>query len=216
MTEQRTDQAPPARAPANGRGRRAVLAVVVVAGAIVFAFAWALPNVVGSAFVQVRAVVTARTATTGPTVVIGGNPEVRASAVDVSVEVENHYPLNVVLGTGATAFQAAAYRRDDSGKLVQVWQTAAGDATIEEGSDSPVGGGPADAAVVVPPGLTRHSIGGASAQFGLVDATGASLAPGIYYVRVWAYGIGSPLVPLGLGAATDPLGPPSDLPAPPI
>jgi hypothetical protein len=210
---------PPARArrtPPFGAGRRrSILAVVVVAGLVAFTAAWAVPNMAGSAFVQVRAVVTAKTATVGPIVVIGGKPAVQASAVDVAVEINNGYPLGVVLGTGATAFQAAAYRRDDAGKLIRVWRIGAGDATVEEGSDSPVGGGPADAAVVVPPGLTRRSITDGSTPFSFVDATGTALPPGFYYLRVWAYGIGSPLVPLALGGGTDPLGPPADLPASP-
>lgn len=199
----------------GGRRGRAVLAIAVVAGLAVFTAVWALPNMAGASFVQVRAVVTAKGVGAGPTVVIGGNPAVQSTAVDVSVEIDNRYPLGVVLGTGAVAFKAAAYRRDDTGSLVRVWQLGVGDANVEEGSDSPVGGGPADAAVVVPSGLTRHPLTAGATPFSLVDATGTALSTGVYYLRVWAYGIGSPLVPLAVGGATDPLGPPTVLPAPP-
>jgi hypothetical protein len=197
-----------------GRGRT-ILALGLVAGVVAFTAVWALPNMAGSSFVQVRAVVTARAAAAGPTIVIGGSAAVQASAVDVSVEVDNHYPLGVVLGTGPTAFRAAAYQRDGSGKLVLAWQVGAGDATVEEGSDSPVGGGPGDGAIVVPSGVTRHVITQGSKPFSLVSAGGVALASGVYYLKVWAYGIGSPLVPMALGGGADPLGPPMDLPAPP-
>jgi hypothetical protein len=215
MTEPSTGQSTLVRTPGAGRVRRAILAVVIVAGVIVFTVAWALPNVAGSTFVQVRAVVTARAASSGPTVVIGGDPALQAGGVDISVEVDNHYPLAVVLGTSPTAFRAAAYLRDDTGKLTLAWQTGVGDATVEEGSDSPAGGGPADGAVVVPSGVTRHVITDGSQPFRLVDARGVALSPGVYYLKVWAYGIGSPLVPMALSGGTDPLGPPADLPAPP-
>ena len=215
MTESSTGLAPAARTPGAGRVRRAILALVIVAGVAVFTVAWALPNVAGSTFVQVRAVVTARAAASGPTIVIGGDPAVQASGVDISVEVDNHYPLSVVLGTSPVAFRAAAYLRDDAGKLTLAWQTGVGDATAEEGSDSPVGGGPTDGAVVVPSGVTRHVITDGSQPFRLVDARGAPMSSGVYYLKVWAYGIGSPLVPMALSGSTDPLGPPADLPPPP-
>lgn len=201
--------------PFGAGRRRTLLTLVLVAGMVAFTAAWIVPNVAGAAFVQVRAVVTARPAASGPTIVIGGGSAISATALDISVEIENHYPLGVVLGTGPAAYQAAAYRRDDSGKLIRVWQIGSGDAVVEEGSDSPVGGGPSDAAVVVPPGRSNHAITAAATPFRLVDVTGASLTSGVYYLRVWAYGIGSPLVPLALSGGMDPLGPPTDLPAPP-
>jgi hypothetical protein len=215
MTEPSTGLAPAARTPGARRFRRPILALIIVAGVVAFTVVWALPNVAGSTFVQVRAVVTARAAGSGPTVVIAGDPAVQASGVDISVEVDNRYPLSVVLGTSPTAFRAAAYLRDDTGKLTLAWQTGVGDPTAEEGSDSPVGGGPTDGAVVVPTGVTRHVITDGSQSFSLVDATGAPMSAGVYYLKVWAYGIGSPLVPMALSGGTDPLGPPADLPPPP-
>ncbi len=79
MTEPSTGLAPATRTPGAGRARRAILAIVIVVGVVAFTVAWALPNVAGSAFVQVRAVVTAEAATSGPTVVIGGDRAVQAS-----------------------------------------------------------------------------------------------------------------------------------------
>lgn len=198
----------------RSRVGRAALALAV--GGVMFAFTafWALPNMAGPAFVQVRAVVAARARAAGPTVAIGGAAAVQAGAIDVSVEVDNRYPLSVVVGSGRTAFQAAAYRRDSSGHLARVWQTSVNDPALEEGSDSPIGGGSAGGAAVVPSGASRHNLTGSTAGFSLIDATGAPLTPGVYYLRVWAYGIASPLVPIALDGGVDPLGPPTDLPQP--
>jgi hypothetical protein len=181
---------------------------------VAFTAAWALPNMAGPAFVQVRAVIAARAAPGGPTVTIGGGAAVQANAIDVSVETNNHYPLPVVVGTGRNAYQAAAYRRDVNGHLTRVWQVAANDPALEEGSDSPVGGPSGNTAAVVPSGVSRHQITGPATSFGLTDASGVPLPAGVYYLRVWAYGIGSPLVPVALDNAVDPLGPPTDVPAP--
>ena len=199
-----------------GRWRAGRIALALAVGAAVSSFTavWALPNVAGASFIQVRAVVAATTAASGPSVEIGGAAAVQASAIDVSVEVDNRYPLSVVVVSGPIAYQAAAYRRDSNGHLTPVWQMGAGDPALEEGSDSPVGGATNDGAAVVPSGLTRHVMTDASTSFRLTDATGAPLPQGVYYLRVWAYGIGSPLVALALDNGVDPLGPPADLPQP--
>jgi hypothetical protein len=168
----------------------------------------------GSAFVQVRAIVAARASSSGPTVQIGGAGAVRANAIDVSVETDNRYPLPVVVGSSRTAFQAAAYRRDSNGHLTRVWQLGVNDPTLEEGSDSPVGGPGNDVAATVPSGVSRHVISTGSTSFSLTNPGGAPLPPGVYYLRAWAYGIGSPLVAVALDNGVDPLGPPSDLPSP--
>jgi hypothetical protein len=177
-------------------------------------FVWALPNMAGPAFVQVSALVAPRSTATGPTVVVADRAPVEASALDIGVEVVNHYPISVVLGTGRTAFQAAIYRRDAGGQLVRVWQANVDDPALEEGSDSPVGGGAAGGAAVIPSGTSRHDLTATATAFNLTDATGAPLPAGVYYLRVWAYGIGSQLVPMAIDGGTDPLGPPTDVAAP--
>jgi hypothetical protein len=182
------------------------MAILVAA----FVLVWALPNVAGPEFVEVRALVAPRASDTGPTIVIGGLAPSRAAALDVGVEVVNHYPLQVVVGTDGAAFQAVVYRRDGAGKLVRVWQTSTDDPVLEEGSDSPVGGGTSAGAAQVPTGTSRHDLTGSTAGFSLIDATGNPLAAGVYYLRVWAYGIASPLVPMALNGGVDPLGPPSN------
>jgi len=190
----------------------------VTASAVVLAVAWALPNVAGPAFVRVRAVaVASATANSGDgtAVAIGSAPAVRATSVNVTVELENRYPLAVVLGADPIAFKAAIYSHDTAGRWILTWQTGTGDATVEEGSDSPIGGGSASGAAAVPSGLSRHSIASGPAAFPLVDARGLSIGPGVYYLRVWGYGIGSPLLVLNVGGATDPWGPPHDLPPAP-
>jgi hypothetical protein len=163
---------------------------------LAFTAVWAIPNVAGAAFVEVRAIVVAHPAAGGHSVTIGNDAPVNADSLSVSVEVTNRYPLTVVLSAGQTAFQATGYRRDASGKLVQVWRAVADDPALEEGSDSPVGGGQ-DAAAVAP-GSTRHVVADGSNAFRLADAFGSPLPAGLYYVRVWAYGIASPLVPIYL------------------
>jgi len=202
---------PPAK---HHRGLRLVVAIVVALAIAAFVATWALPNMAGPLFVQVSVLVAPRPGVTGPTVIIADRAPVQATALDIGVEVVNHYPLGVVLGTGRTAFQAAIYRRDATGQLVRVWQTSANDPLLEEGSDSPVGGGSSGGAAVVPSGTTRHDLTSSTAWFNLVGGPGAPLEAGVYYLRVWAYGIGSQLVPISLDGGTDPLGTPADLPAP--
>jgi hypothetical protein len=202
------------RAVASGRGlhRRNVL---IAAGAVLvaaFVAVWALPNMAGPAFVSVSALVATRDSATGPTITIGGLPPARASALDVGVEVVNAYPLDVVVGVDGAAFQAVIYRREADGRLTRVWQASLDDPVLEEGSDSPVGGGSASAAAVVPSGSTRHDLSGHTTSFSLLDSAGRPLASGVYYLRVWGYGIASSLVPMALDGGVDPLGPPSDLP----
>jgi hypothetical protein len=197
--------------------RRAVrLSVVLLGGMAIAAFVvvWALPNVAGPYFVDVSALVAPRTAANAPTVIVADRAPIQATALDVGVEVVNHYPLSVVLGTGRTAFQAAVYRRNATGRLVRVWQATVDDPLLEEGSDSPVGGGSAGGAAVVPAGTSSHDLTSSTAGFSLVAASGAPLETGVYYLRVWAYGIASQLVPLSLDGGTDPLGTPTDVPAP--
>jgi hypothetical protein len=175
---------------------------------------WALPNVAGPAFVRVRAVASPRISTSGPIVAIGAAPAVRAGSVAISVELDNLYPLSVVLGAGPHPFQTAVYRHDATGHLIRVWQLGTGDPNIEEGSDSPVGGGPAGAAVVVPSGISRHVITDRTNELSLAGLAEPGSGIGVYYIRVWAYGIGSPLLPMALDGAVDPLGAPSELPPP--
>ena len=190
----------------------AAAAVAILAIAVPL---WALPNIAGPAFVRVRAVVSPTIAANGTEVAVGANPTVRASTLGIAVELDNSYPLPVVLGADPHPFQTAVYRRDETGHLTRVWQIAAGDPTIEEGSDSPVGGGPSGAAAVVPAGISRHDITDGTNELTLSGLSGSGSDVGVYYVRVWAYGIGSPLVPFALDGAVDPLGPPSELPSAP-
>jgi len=205
----------PDRRAARGPGRLLVGALI---GALLIAFVagWALPNIAGPAFVQVRAIATARTGSgDGATVAIAGQTTVHSGALNVTVELTNLYPLAVVLGASPTAFKAAVYRHDGTGQWTPVWHQGAADPVVEEGSDSPVGGGSAGGAASVPSGITRHPIANGSTAFPLVDARGLSISPGVYYLRVWGYGIGSPLVALAIGGATDAGTMPADLPSEP-
>ena len=204
----------PAAKPGRRRAVRLSVAIVAALAIVAFVATWALPNMAGPLFVQVSALVAPRPSVSGPTVMIADRAPVQATALDVGVEVVNHYPLSVVLGTGRTAFQAAVYRRDTTGHLVRVWQANLNDPLLEEGSDSPVGGGSAGGAAVIASGTTRHDLTSPTTWLNLVGGPGAALPAGVYYLRVWAYGIGSQLVPIALDGGTDPLGTPTDLPTP--
>lgn len=185
--------------PARRRSLRFAAAALGVVAATVLAVGWALPNVAGGVFVHVKAVVRAVPSASGPSVLVGAGPAVRAGSLAIAVDVENAYPLSVVLGSDPIAYTAAVYARGSSGSLAKVWQSGTGDPTAEEGSDSPVGGGSAKGAVVVPPGVTRHDVASGGSAFPLTGSDGA-VAGGVYYVKVWAYGIGSSLVPISVEA----------------
>ena len=183
--------------------RRFIAAGLAVAALIAFSGVWALPNVFGGMFVHVRAVVTPVDSTTasasGLSVTLASGRTVRADRLELAVEVDNSNPLSVVLGSDPVAYSAAVFARaSGDGSLVRIWQSDAGDASMEEGSDSPVGGGSAKGAVVVPPGSSRHVVAEGDGAFVLLRPQGQSVASGIYYVRVWAYGIASPLVPVSI------------------
>ncbi len=209
--EGRSAQSPRPRRPRAFRLALALLGLVAVGA---FVGVWVLPNVAGPIFLQVRALAAPRLSTTGPTISIEGGAPVHASALDVGVEVTNRYPLSVVVGTGAIAYKAAVYRHDAGGQVTRVWQSGVGDPALEEGSNSPAGGGSASGAAVVTAGTSRHDITGSATPFALTDSSGQPLPAGVYYLQVWAYGIGSGPVPISIDDGSDPLGPPSNLPAP--
>jgi hypothetical protein len=180
------------------RPPRLVVFGLALVGIVAFSGLWAVPNVFGGMFVRVRAVVTPVPSAAGPSVTLASGQTVRAGQLEFSADVENSYLLSVVLPSDPVAYTAAIYAHSPSGSLVKIWQSDAGDPVAEEGSDSPVGGGSAKGAVVVPPGTARHSIASGASAFGLVRPAGAGIASDVYYVRVWAYGIASPMVPLSI------------------
>jgi hypothetical protein len=195
----------------RSRARRTAALVALAAAVAAFTIVWALPNIAGPFFVQVHALARAVPAANGPSVILGGDAPIRARSVEISVEIDNGYPLAVVLDTSPTPYQAAVYHRENTGHLARVWESRVGDPTLEEGSDSPAGGN-TGGAVVVPSGVTRIDVATGAAAFGLVGLTGSALPAGVYYLRVWAYGIGSPMIPMSIGEADDPLPTPATLP----
>ena len=180
-----------------------VLFGLALVGVVAFSGLWAVPNVFGGMFVRVRAVVTPVPAAAGPSVTLASGQTIRAGQLELSADVENSYLLSVVLPSDPLAYTAAIYAHGTQGKLVKIWQSDSGDPVAEEGSDSPVGGGSAKGAVVVPPGTVRHPIAAGPSAFGLIRPAGASLASDVYYIRVWAYGIASPMVPLSIDTTTN-------------
>lgn len=177
--------------------RRRVLLVAAVLAALVLLPGWAIPNVVGGAFVRVTPVVTPSDAggPAGVDLVVGGD-RVRAASLEISLDVANAYPLPVVLGYRGPAFRAVLSRRGADGRLTEVWSATADDAGPQEGSDSPAGGRPDAYAVAVPPGTTRWPLAvGATAL-----PVAGRLAPGVYQLRTWAYGVPAEPVPLDVDA----------------
>jgi hypothetical protein len=198
----------------NATAARIAMGLLAIAMILAFVVVWALPNMVGTAFLQVRTVVSARAASNGPVVLIARGSPVRASAIDVSVEIVNHYPLGVVVAADTIPFQAVAYERDLSGGLTRVWSVDAADPALEEGSDSPAAGSVTEGAATLPPGVSRHHLTPGSIAFALVGADGTPLPAGVFYIEVWAYGIGSVPISVAIDGAVDNGAPPSDLPHP--
>jgi hypothetical protein len=194
----------------RSRAGRSAALIALAAAVAAFTTVWALPNIAGRFFVQVHALARAVPAANGPTVILGGDAPVQARAVEISLEIDNGYPLAVVLDTSPTPYHASVYHRENTGHLARVWEFRVGDPALEEGSDSPMGGA-TSGAVVVPSGVTRIDVATGTAAFGLVGSTGSPLPAGVYYLRVWAYGIGSPMIPMSIDEA-GPLPTPAALP----
>lgn len=182
-----------------GARRRLLLGGLVI-GLLVVVVGWGLPNIAGFMFVDVQAVVTADGDPGGVPVLIGAQPAVNARSIQIVAQIHNSYPLPVVLGSGTSAFQSEVFQRRPDGTLTRVWQTTAADPSVEEGSDSPMGGDGSQIATLVPSGTSSYQITDSTTRLELVDSAGRPLLSGQYFVRVWAYGIGSPLVPVDVGA----------------
>lgn len=181
------------------RFRPLLVLPILVAVAVAVVAVVLLPNVAGSAFVEVRAV--ARPAETSSsraaTVVVGDGPATRAGRLELEAQVSNRYPLPVVVGFRGPAFRAVIYSRPPDGVLERVWEASLDDAVLEEGSESPAGDSGSRAAAIDPGSTTRPVATGQTA-FRWRTHSGAALAPGFYFLRVWAYGIPSGLTPIAL------------------
>ena len=162
----------------------------------------------GPAFVQVSALVAPRGSATGPTITVAGLAPVQATALDVGVEVVNRYPL---IGRRRHRRAGLPGRRLPARPDGQLARGLAD----ERGRSGARGGlrltGRRRVGRAAPRSCRRARRATTSRArrpgFSLVDATGAPLAAGVYYLRVWAYGIASALVPIALDAGADPLGP---------
>ncbi|MDQ3871420.1 MAG: hypothetical protein M3301_07390 [Chloroflexota bacterium] len=178
---------------------RPVGLLVALAIAAAFTFAVLLPNVAGSAFVQVRAVARPEGSSSAraATVIVGDGPATRAARLELDAHVTNRYPLPVVVGFRGPALRATIYLRKEDGSLEGVWQTTLEEAALEEGSDSPADGG-ASRAAPLDPGSTTKAVATGDTAFRWESRTGARLGTGLYFLRVWAYGIPSALTPLSI------------------
>jgi hypothetical protein len=172
------------------RRRRAVLAVVAVVVGVVVLVGWGLPNVAGRAFVSVTTRVDVVGGTEGEKeLVLPDGTKAPPGALHIVAAITNHYPLPVVVEFRGSAIEASLVDRDVS-KPAPMWRGSASDPAIESGDDSPDPG--PGRVVVLQPGTTLFP---ATADNALVVDGGvvAELEPGIYGLRVSAYGVSAPV-----------------------
>jgi hypothetical protein len=178
------------------RRRRAAIAVGLIALALAVV-GWGIPNVAGSAFVEVRLVVVPiLSAGPGPvhTIVLGETAPMDVSRLRLQVRVEGQYPLPLVVAGGAQPLRVELRARDETGVSHLVWAIDDTTAALDAGSDSPAGSG-GSRAYLVRPGTVDLDIGPA-AGVALIDEFGVTLSPGRYELRAVAFGIAGGSLPL--------------------
>ena len=169
--------------------RRVVLATGLALAAVATVVLYLLPNVTAASFVSVRPVVSCDGRIAPPDRPVGSCSD----RLEVSVSIDNGYPLPVTLGFGGHAFEANLTRAEGG---PAVWTAVADDAALEQMSDSPDGSG--GRAAVVPAGTSRPTL----AWPLVVDLRARRLPPGRYDLRVRAYGLDSGPVVLIVGSTT--------------
>jgi hypothetical protein len=177
------------------RDRRIQVAIVAIVVAIGL-LGWGLPNLAGTAFVEVRLVVIPVTDASSASrdAIIGSAESSSVSRLRFTVRVTNRYPLPVTIGGDPAPLTVELRSRAADGTSNQVWAITASAAELERGSDSP-DGGRGSRAYLVAPGTVDYPVGVATGV-GLVDAYGNALQPGRYDLRASAFGITSGLLPL--------------------
>lgn len=166
--------------------RRAAVALLGIALAVAVV-AWAVPTFGGRAFVEVRVRVVPIVGepATGRSIVLPDGSNADSARLRVVIEIQNHYPLPVLIDFRGPAFRATVIDRDSSGGP-PVWQASADDAAIEQGDESP-DGGDSPRVTLVAPGTTLLPISDPGMTVDV--AAGTVFEPGIYSLQVSAYGI---------------------------
>ena len=166
--------------------RRASLAVVAVAAGSGLLLGWALPSAAGRLFVEVQSHVepVGGPASGGRSVILPDGTSAAPDRLRVVAVITNRYPLPVTLVFRGSAIEATLVHRGTTGGDA-VWRTSADDPALESGDDSPDPG--PDRVVVIQPGTTilPSDPGALVVERPAIDA----LEPGIYTLRVSAFGI---------------------------
>jgi hypothetical protein len=170
------------------RARRRAIIALGIGGLLVVALAWAIPSLGGRLLVDVAVRVSpiARdVATGGRSIVLPDGSPSAATRLRIQVALTNRYPLPVVVEFHGSAIHANLRSRDRPAEP-PAWRDAADDPSLESGDDSPDAG--TSRVTVVQPGTTI--LPAAPAADLILDAgVGTNIAPGIYVLRVSAFGI---------------------------
>jgi hypothetical protein len=168
-----------------GRGpRRGAVRLLVVAGALLLVFGWLTPNAAAGWLAAVRVYASCD----------GGTPVAAPHALPcdgrlrVTFAVEDHYLLPVTASFDGPAFAITLSALGPGAAATPAWAVSADDPALEEGSDSPAGGG--SRAALIAPGVTWPSVPGLAAQATL-DLGTSRIPQGTYALRVTAYGLTS-------------------------
>jgi hypothetical protein len=168
------------------RRRRAALALVAVLVGAVVVVGWALPNAAGRLFVSVATRIDVVGGTTGEKeLVLPDGTKAPPGEIRIVAVITNHYPLPVVVEFRGSAIEASLVDRDVS-KPTPLWRGSASDPAIESGDDSPDPG--PGRVVVLQPGTTLFPTT-PDVSVAVDAGTVAELEPGIYGLRVSAYGV---------------------------
>jgi hypothetical protein len=178
------------------RRRWGIVALVLVA--LVVITGWAIPNLAGSALIEVRLVATPTVATGAGTrtVVVGGGQPGSATNLLLSVRITNRYVLPLTIGGGTEPLRIDLRARSADGTSRLVWTIQGSSAGLEPDGESP-DGNPASRAYLIDVGTTDYPVG-PDGGVALTDGTGQPLQPGSYELRAYAFGVASGSLPVGI------------------
>jgi hypothetical protein len=181
------------------RERRRVGAALIGVALLAVGTVWAIPNLAGRAFVEVRLVAWPAAGEPGWSqrrILLGGGPATVAGAIRLAVRIEGRYPLPVVVEATDPPLRIELRAQGEDGASRTVWSVTGTAAALEEGADSP--DGPAvGKPVLIRPGELELPVGPALGVR-LTDGADAGLAVGNYVLQAWAFGIPSGILQLTL------------------
>ena len=174
------------------RERRRAGAALIGVALLAVATVWAIPNLAGRAFVEVRLVASPSAGEPGWSqrrILLGDGPATVAGAIRLAVRIEGRYLLPVVVEATDPPLRVELRAQLEDGTSRTVWIVSGSAAELEQGGDSPDGPA-AGRAVLVRPGPLDLPIGPAGG-IGLQDASGGDLPAGRYVLQAWAFDIPS-------------------------